>query len=65
MNQSAEEIQKTLEQASIPVSAAERASKVLAKDDALLPNLGRSEQDQKDISDAFQWYWAKQKGVTN
>ena len=65
MNQSPEEIQKTLEQVGIPVSAAEKASKVLSKDDALLPKLGRSEQDQKDISDAFQWYWAKQKGVTN
>lgn len=39
----------------VPVSTAERASKVVANDDPTKPNLGRTEQDQKDITDATTW----------
>jgi hypothetical protein len=64
MNNEAQQIKETLESKGIPTSAAERAAKVLVKDDASLPNLGRSQQDQKDISDAWQWLEAKRRGVT-
>jgi hypothetical protein len=39
----------------VPVSAAEKASLVVAKDDPKQPDLGRTEQDQKHIKDAMTW----------
>jgi hypothetical protein len=46
---------KFLTESGVPVSAAERASKVVANDDPYKPNLGRTEQDKKDINDAMTW----------
>ena len=63
MSNKAQEIKEMLEAKGIPVSAADRASRVLAKDDASLSDLGRSEQDKKNISDAWQWLVAKRKGA--
>lgn len=48
-----------LTESGVPVSAAERASKVVASDDPNKPNFGRTAQDQKDISDAMTWMNAK------
>jgi hypothetical protein len=45
----------------VPVSTAQRASLVVAKDDPSKPNLGRTEKDQSYISDAMIWMSAKQK----
>lgn len=45
----------------VPITAAERAAQVVASDEATQPNLGRTHQDQKDVSDAMTWYWAKQR----
>ena len=39
----------------VPVSAAERASSVVAKDVPAKPDLGRSEQDQRNIKNAMTW----------
>lgn len=39
----------------VPVSAAEKASLIVAKDDPKQSNLGRTEQDQKHIKDAMTW----------
>jgi hypothetical protein len=44
-----------LTESGVPVSAAERASEVVANDDPYQPNLGRTAQDQKDITDAMTW----------
>ena len=46
----------------IPVSAAKDAAFVIANDSPGAPNLGRTEQDQQKVADAFTWYKAKQEG---
>ena len=43
----------------VPISAAERASKVVANDDPNKPDLGRTTQDQKHITDAMTWMSAE------
>jgi hypothetical protein len=48
-----------LTESGVPVSAAERASKVVANDDPEKPNFGRTNQDQKDVADAMTWMSAK------
>lgn len=53
---------KALLDKGVPVSTAQRAAAVAAKDDPNLPNLGRTKQDQKDIQDAVTWIWAKIRG---
>lgn len=44
-----------LTESGVPVSAAERASKVVAKDDPNKSDFGRTAQDQKDVTDAMTW----------
>lgn len=44
----------------VPVSTAQKASEVVASDNAALINFGRSASDQKNVDDAMTWYWAKQ-----
>jgi hypothetical protein len=44
-----------LEANGVPVSTAEKAALVVAKDDPKQPDLGRSEQDRKHIKDAMTW----------
>jgi hypothetical protein len=39
----------------VSVSAAEKASLVVAKDDPKQSNLGRTEEDRKHIKDAMTW----------
>ena len=39
----------------VPISAAERASRVVAKDDPAQSDLGRSEEDQRNVKDAMTW----------
>jgi hypothetical protein len=46
---------KALTDRGVPVSAAEKASVVVAKDDGSKPDFGRTEQDQKHIKDAMTW----------
>jgi hypothetical protein len=46
---------KALTQRGVPVSAAERASRVVANDQPQQPNLGRTDQDQQDVQDAMTW----------
>ena len=41
--------------ASVPIAIAEKAARVLAKDEAKAPNLGRSESDQEAIKAAWQY----------
>mgnify|MGYP005854305933 CR=1 FL=1 len=48
----------------VPVEIAAAASKVVARDDAKLPNLGRSEQDQQVVNEAMVHYRANQAEVT-
>ncbi len=50
---------KALTQRGVPVSAAERASRVVANDQPQQPNLGRTDQDQQDVQDAMTWLNAK------
>lgn len=44
----------------IPVSIAKDAAFVVANDQVGKPNLGRTEDDQRKVADAFTWYKAKQ-----
>jgi hypothetical protein len=44
----------------IPVSIAKDAAFVVANDQVGKPNLGRTEEDQRKVTDAFTWYKAKQ-----
>ncbi len=46
----------------IPVIAAKDAAFVIANDQIGEPNLGRTEEDQQKVADAFTWYKAKQEG---
>ncbi|MBH8577007.1 hypothetical protein I8752_29300 [Nostocaceae cyanobacterium CENA369] len=46
--------------ANVPKDVAEVASRVVASDDAKLPNLGRTPVDQEFIDKAIQHYWAGQ-----
>jgi hypothetical protein len=46
-------------QSGVPISTAERASKVVANDDPNKPDFGRTEQDQKHINDAMTWMSAE------
>jgi len=39
----------------VPVSAAEKASYVVSKDDPAKPDLGRTEEDQRNVRDAMTW----------
>jgi hypothetical protein len=50
---------EALTQRGVPVSAAERASSVVANDQPQQPNLGRTDQDQQDVQDAMTWLNAK------
>jgi hypothetical protein len=50
---------KALTERGVPVSAAERASRVVANDQNQQPNLGRTDQDQQDVQDAMTWLNAK------
>jgi hypothetical protein len=50
---------KALTERGVPVSAAERASRVVANDQPQEPNLGRTKQDQQDVQDAMTWLKAK------
>ena len=49
----------------IPVSTARDAAFVLANDQPGEPNLGRTEEDQKKVRDAYIWYEAKQQGESD
>ncbi len=50
---------KALTERGVPVSAAERASRVVANDQPTQSNLGRTKQDQQDVEDAMTWLNAK------
>ncbi len=50
---------KALTERGVPVSAAERASRVVANDQPQELNLGRTKQDQQDVQDAMTWLKAK------
>lgn len=45
----------------IPVTTAKDAAFVLANDSPGASNLGRTEEDQQKVADAFTWYKAKQR----
>lgn len=45
----------------VPWEIAEAASVVVAKDDASLPDLGRTASDQQAVNDAMAHYWDNQK----
>ena len=49
---------KALTEAGVPIEIAVPASAVVAKDQAGLPNLGRTPQDQEDVLEAMRYYWA-------
>lgn len=49
---------KALTERGVPVSAAEKASEVVAKDNPQLPDLGRTPEDQKHVRDAITWLFA-------
>lgn len=51
---------KALTEANVPIEIAVAASKVVAKDEAGLPDLGRTAQDQQDVQEAMRYYWAGQ-----
>jgi len=51
---------KALTERGVPVSAAEKASEVVAKDNPSLPDLGRSLEDQRKVQDAMTWLFAVQ-----
>ncbi len=55
---------KALTERGVPVSAAERASRVVATDNPQLPDLGRTLEDQKDIQDAMTWLQAARHSST-
>jgi hypothetical protein len=52
---------KALTECGVPVSTAEKASEVVAKDNSSLPDLGRSSEDQRNIQDAMTWLFAVQR----
>ena len=54
---------KQMSDAGIPVSIAKDAAFVVANDQVGKPNLGRTEDDQRKVTDAFTWYKAKQEGT--
>ncbi|MEH1851191.1 MAG: hypothetical protein V7L11_05755 [Nostoc sp.] len=51
---------KALTEANVPIEIAVAASKVVAKDEAGLPDFGRTAQDQEDVKKAMRHYWAGQ-----
>lgn len=50
---------KSLVDRDVPPSTAERAADVIGKDNPEKPNFGRTEEDQKNVSDAVTWMNAK------
>ena len=52
---------KALTERGVPVSAAEKASEVVTKDNPSLPDLGRSLEDQRKVQDAMTWLFAVQR----
>ena len=44
----------------IPVTAAKDAAFLITNDQVGEPNLGRTQEDQQKVADAFTWYKAKQ-----
>jgi hypothetical protein len=50
---------KQMLDAGIPVTTAKDAAAVIANDQVGEPNLGRTEDDQRKVADAFTWYKAK------
>lgn len=51
---------KALTEADVPIEIAIAASKVVATDEAGIPDLGRTAQDQEDVKEAMRYYWAAQ-----
>jgi hypothetical protein len=51
--------ESTLTNAGVPVNLARQCSEIVAKDDASLPNLGRTENDQHLIDSSMEWMKAK------
>jgi len=56
---------KALTERGVPVSTAEKASEVVAKDNPSLPDLGRSSEDQRNVQDAMTWLFAIQRSLPN
>ncbi|MEH2050074.1 hypothetical protein [Nostoc sp.] len=54
---------KALTEAGVPTEIAVAASKVVAKDEAGLPEFGRTAQDQEDVKEAMRHYWAGQPDI--
>jgi hypothetical protein len=51
---------KSLVDEGVPIEIAVRASEVVAKDQAGLPHLGRTAEDQEAVREAMRHYWAGQ-----
>ena len=51
---------EALKQNNVPESVAELAANVVATDDALLPDLGRTPEDQLAINEAMTYFWNQQ-----
>ena len=47
---------EALKENGVPEDVAQAASKVVANDDALLPNLGRTPEDQSIVNEAMIYY---------
>lgn len=56
---------KALTDAGVPQELAERASVVVARDNPLVPNLGRSAEDLEACHQAMNHYHASQKELTS
>ena len=56
---------KGLTEHGVPVSTAQKASEVVAKDNPSLPNLGRSVEDQRNVQDAMTWLFATRQSSSN
>lgn len=50
---------KALTDNGVPFELAEKASQVVASDDATQENLGRSHSDQEAVNEAMNHYWQK------
>ncbi|WP_017652553.1 hypothetical protein [Fortiea contorta] len=51
---------KALTEHGVPQELAEKASKVVAKDEPGIPHFGRSPEDQQVVNEAMKHYWQSQ-----
>lgn len=51
---------KALTESGVPNEIADKASVVVASDDANLPDLGRTQEDRNNIAEAMKHYWENQ-----